>query len=321
MNQASVVDIDAASGVVRGQSWVSLYSPRHQRFSVEIVPERFKSADPRRVTATPPQKKPASYQLCWTGAPENSVGGLYRAAGASSEGRRYALAPGQSRIENLPVQQWSTRGLRCDWGDLVETPPVESKLTSSGIGQVAGTITHYLPGRLEDCLLVVGGWAYYPKNEARSLEPGVAWQPAGPRGTPRELKALLTGERRTRYTRKGAVDSEVVTSVEPWNPLSRDLFDVLRMITFHQAAGGVEYTGLNHAPLRDLELTQLTQLGRGVLIGRLETPAAQVLIDGQTPVALNQSTFVRLVVPVVQLDRAAPNVIPKLNEPSTPPSL
>lgn len=314
INEIDVVDLDVATGVVRGQSWVLLYSPEHRRFAVEVVPESFESglAAGRGAEVTLP-----AVQLYWTGMPENAVGGLYRAAGAASEGRRYALAPGQKRLENLPVLQWSTRGLRCDWQDQLDSPPVQSQLQSSGIGQVTGTITHQLPGTLEDCLLVVGNWAYFPKNESRSLEPGVAWQPAGPRGTQRELKALLTGEKRTRYTRKGQVDSEVLTSLESWNPLSRDLSDIMRMITFHQAAGGTEYSGLKHAALRDLELTPLTLLGRGVLIGRLETPVARVQVDGQPADVGHRTTFVRLVVPVVQLDRAAPNVIPKLNEPTT----
>jgi hypothetical protein len=87
------------------------------------------------------------------------------------------------------------------------------------------------------------------------------------------------------------------------------------MITFHEAVGGDRYTGLSNSLLADLEMTGLVQSGRGVLIGELEQPLSQTVVNQQATPASRQLTLVRLVIPVEQIDRAAPNQLPKFNEP------
>ena len=131
---------------------------------------------------------------------------------------------------------------------------------------------------------------------------------------------MLTGERRTRIERKGRMEPDIVTSEQPYDRQSTDLVEIARMLTLHQAAGGERYTGLNNAPLRGLELTSLSQLGRGVLIGRLEIPGAKWKLNGQETPATRQMTLVRLVLPVEQIDREAPKLIPKLGEPNVTPT-
>jgi hypothetical protein len=91
------------------------------------------------------------------------------------------------------------------------------------------------------------------------------------------------------------------------------------MITFHETVGGERYTGLSNSLLSDLELTALVQAGRGVLIGELEQPLSQVVVNQQDLPATRQLTLIRLVIPVEQVDRAAPNQLPKFNDP--PPSV
>ncbi|MCY2966700.1 MAG: hypothetical protein NT069_24240, partial [Planctomycetota bacterium] len=249
INQTDVVDIDSASGIARGRSWVSLYNPEHERLQVEITPRPpFTLATNDGATS---EGTPISH-LNWVGSPENAIGGYYREPGFSSGGQRYSFSSESGTIDNLPVLQWSTRGVRAEWQARVEGSVLTSRLKSNGFSQVTGTITHNLPGVLEDCLLVVGGWAYFPKNDDRSLAPGVAWQPAGGQSRQRELRALLTGERRTRKEQVGKIDGELVTSLAPYDSLGRDPMDILKMISFHQSAGGGEYTGLTHSALRDL---------------------------------------------------------------------
>jgi hypothetical protein len=304
-NQLDLFDFDMASNSVRGRSWVSLYSPENRRFSIAMERALFASEETgaagRETT------------LCWSGVPENSVSGIYRAGGASLGGRPYRFAEGNSAVENLPIPQWSTKTLCAAWSGQTAGQLIECKLESAGAGQLAGTITHHLPAPLEDCLFIVGGWAYFPSGEKGRIPPDVPWQPGGSQSRARDLKALLTGERRRRRT-KDKWDTEVLTTTVPYNPLSQELGDLIQMISFHQVAGGNEYTGLGHAPLRQLELTPLMNLGRGILLGRISVPAAHVEIDGQSADSGQSLTFVRLVVPVHSVEQGPADSLPKPDE-------
>jgi hypothetical protein len=53
-------------------------------------------------------------------------------------------------------------------------------------------------------------------------------------------------------------------------------------------------------------------VGLGVLIGRLDLPASSVELNGVARPATRQTTLVRLVIPIEQIERASPNQLPKL---------
>jgi hypothetical protein len=309
VNQVGLIDVDVDSQIVRGRTWVALYSPVHGRYDVAVRPLR--SVTHRAGDAG--SQGPAA-TLHWTAPPERAIGGLYRSGAAALTGAAYQCTQGGESFERLPVQQWSTKGLCAEWRDTAAHALVDSRLRTSGIGQVSGTIAHHLPGPLEDCLLVVGGWAYMPVDQQghrAALAPNAVWQPAGPNGRLRDLKALLTGEKKTKLAR-GKLDAEILTSFEAYNPLDHDDASLVPMLTFHSIAGGAEYTGLAHSALRDLELTGLLPLGRGVLLGRIAAPAAEVQVDGRGVAPARHATWVRLVVPVEQVERVVPNMLPKV---------
>ncbi|MFN0051427.1 MAG: hypothetical protein ACKV0T_04505 [Planctomycetales bacterium] len=295
-NQLDLIDFDTTTQSYRGRTWVSLYSPENARYSVAVEPG---AANPGAIA--------------WMGVPENSVSGIYRPGGAVVHGRSYQFAEQSTAVENVPILQWSTKSLEAEWTPRFETSLLDCRLDSAGAGQLTGSITHHLPQPLEECLLVVGGWAYAPTAPNGRLDPGVPWQPGGPQGRARDLKALLTGESRTRKD-ADSLRTEILTTTVPYNPLDVDRVDLVRMISFHQAVGGSEYTGLGHAPLRMLEMTHLMQLGRGILLGRMKSPTARVVIDGQSSEPADGMTFVRLVVPVQHRDRARSAIIPKAGE-------
>jgi hypothetical protein len=307
-NQFDLVDFDALSKTVRGRSWVSVYSPENRRFAVavESSAEVLRPVEIRGSTAARPR-------LSWSGVPENSVSGVYRSGGNSLGGRPFRFAVEDVSVENLPVLQWSTKSLSAEWQFDSDDRVIEGQIESAGAGQLTGALTHHLPATLEDCLFVVGGWAYAPVGDKSRIAPGVPWQPGGPQARARDLKALLTGERRTRQE-KDKLHVEVLTTTSPYDPLNRNDVDLIQMLSFHQAAGGSDYTGLANAALRDLELTHLMELGRGILVGRVSRGAARVRIDGATPAPTDGTTFVRIVIPVKHRDRNLSATIPKLGE-------
>jgi hypothetical protein len=268
-----------------------------------------------------PSGRTPAVQISWVAPPESAVGGIYRSGAASVGARSYRFSPLAADIENVPVAQWSTKSLSAVWYDDLQKPVVDCRLESFGAGQLKGTVTHHLGVPLEDCLLVVNGWAFIPKTADATLESGFAWKPSGDTVSQRDLKALLTGEKQTRRNKEDAFQtdkSDITTTIEPYNSLSRNRAQQVAMLTFHEAAGGTEYTGLGNAALRELEMTDLMQLGRGVLIGRLPSTAARIIVDGRPVQPTGQSTWVRLVLPVVQSERAVEKSVPKLNDPPPP---
>ena len=304
-NQFDLVDIDTASGLRRAQSWFSLYSPEHRRFSVAVKPADQAAAKRDSASAS---EHPVT---TWLGPPENAVGGIYRSGAGSFASRSYRIT--ESGVAGLPVPQWSTRTLTTAWDDTLASA-VDCRLETFGAGQLKGTIAHHFDFPLEDCLLAVGGWAYMPTTENATLAPHVEWRPSGNTVRQRDLRALLTGERRTRRNKNDDFSSDILATTEVYNPVGRDRSQIVRMLTFHEAAGGTEYTGLANAALRRLELTEIMQLGRGILIGRLPQASAHISIDGAEVHPSGTATWVRIVLPVVQSERAPEKTIPKASE-------
>jgi NifB/MoaA-like Fe-S oxidoreductase len=120
----------------------------------------------------------------------------------------------------------------------------------------------------------------------------------------------MTGLRQTRRT-SANYREEVESSTEAYDPLSHEPGTLVTMCTFHDEAGGTEYTGLTHRALRELDLTELMRLGRGILIGRMRAPTARVLVDGVEREPADRATFVRIIVPVRQIDASPAKHIPK----------
>lgn len=305
VNAVDVVDIDASTKAVCERTWLSLYSPDAQRYAVSLEPA------PGFVPGDAASQAERHSQLTWLAPPENTIGGLYRNAGVGSGGKAYRFSATAPLVENLPVLQWSTRSLYVESQFELADSLVDAQLEAEGAGQIRGTIAHRLPVALEDCLLVVGGWAYRPRDEAAAIAPGRPWQPGGSQARRRELRALLTGETKERREKGDKLNStEVFTTTAAYDPLSRDWGDLVRIASFYAAAGEREYTSLGNAGLNDLDLTNLMRLGRGVLIGRIKREPSLIEIDGQPASPETRETFVRFVVPVQHRERKVERVLP-----------
>jgi hypothetical protein len=307
INQFDLIDVDAASGTTRNTTWTSLYSPEHRRFSVSVEPS----------AGGNPLKTLAPVEMAWMAVPENAVGGLYRTGAGSFGGRSYRFSADAASVENVPVMHWSTKSLSATWSDELQKPVVDCHLENLGPGQLRGNVTLLLDEPLEDFMLVANGWAYLPTATTSALKPGVEWQIQGGGKTVRNLKSLLTGEKLTRRE-KGeksvSATTEITTTIEPYHPLGRNRSQQVAMISFHEATGGSGYTGLTNLALRNLELTDLMQLGRAVLIGRIAKSPARVVVDGAPVTPASQSTWVRFVLPVASKEYIPDKLIPKASE-------
>ena len=308
LNQVDVVDIDAVTGVARVRTWASIYSPETRRYQAEIRPADWLM--PPQNSAEEAAGQPP--RIVWYGVPEATYGGMYRSGGFEISRPQYAFAPQASAVQNMPVQVWSTRGLTADWQSSGEGL-VSSDLTSTGAGQLSGTISHNLGVPIGDWMLAYGNRAYLPRvlradEEPRPLAPGDVLTPANKqRVSARELASHLTGTTATRVAGRRKGEEEILIKpadydpLNPRHPIEESVAQIIRMVTFHQAAGGPGYTGLTNAMLGELDLSELVlDLDRAVLFGRIDVPAATILLGGEPVEPSRRSTFVRIVLPVTR---------------------
>lgn len=148
VNKLDVVDIDAATGRVYGTTWLALFSPRIDRYSLTV------QSHPQWAEAT-------DTVIGWWGAPRGPRAGLLP--------RQYRWlswsASPLATVENVPIQVWSTKAFVALWSGRwpmgqpllttqLEHPPADPQA-------VIGSFTLQLPiPVLTDCVLFYAGQAY-----------------------------------------------------------------------------------------------------------------------------------------------------------------
>ena len=302
--QLNLLDLDAASGGLRSQSWTVLYGAQSQRYSFDVRPV---------VPGEAASDHSIQSSLCWLSEPESSPGGMYRQSGLAGSRASYSLSPGSEAaggevgVSRLPLPQWSTKAFRSSWQTDLKGL-VESKLESTGPGRLRGSLQHHFPVPIDNVIVVYQSRIYFPRGRQRAIAPFQDWEPGGPLTQQRDLRGFLTGTSAQRVELSKS-RSEIQFRTQPYDPASTNLTDLVRMLTFHEGAGGRTYTGLAHELWTAVELSPLLAVDRAILVGEVQLPVNQLSLrsgDDSTsqPVKTTESTFVRLVLPVkkVQLD-------------------
>lgn len=240
-SSASVIDIDAVSGTVRGSGWFGVWSPKNTFLDVTAAPS----------TALGIASSDAAISWfadagCGLGATDAPVPHPSLAA------KNYAYGPTAATLTAAPIAAFSSRLFEAEWTGRPDGPPVTAALALEAQGTLRGTLVHHLPFALEDCVLVHAGWLY----SVGRLGPGDAFDPAAGRG-PRSLASALT--RRTQNK-----DRDVVVR---WDTASADVGAILEIAGFHAAAGGSGYTSLESGRLGRLDFSRQLEVGRAVLVG------------------------------------------------------
>lgn len=303
LNQFDVIDVDQKSGTVRTRSYYTIYSPESRRYHAVVTPRNEHwNPIPAESGGTPPLPPDVEPSVTWSGIPENVFGGMYRSGGIELGRPEYRLAPKAAAVENLPVAIWSTKSLHAEW-DFTDRGLVESDLKSTGSGQLSGWVKHSLPGAIDDWIVAYANRVFRPletgpRARMSAILPNQMWDPNGPRVYQRELRGFLTRTTAKRVAAGLGQGEDILVEQAPYDPLSLEPVDLMRMITFHQAAGGTAYTGLENHSLQQLDLSPLLWLDRAVLFGRIELPASELALDGKDIPPTRHFAFVRLVLPV-----------------------
>ena len=315
VNQFHFINVDTATATVRSRLWTNLYSP----VTTSVAAVEASTVLPGSTEEIASRRSLPS----WSGTPETAFGGMYRPAGIDIGRSAYTLAndfpqTAVAAVKSLPLVQWTSKELVTE-GSGAATTLVESDLISSGSGRLTGTLTHRLPGALEDWLLVFGN-RVYRQSKLRDdpvtipLPTRQLWRVEQPNVFQRELRPYLTGQI-TIATREGAGQHANISHRQTqYDPLSLDASSFARALTFHDEAGASKYTGLTNRLLEEEDLSHLVRLGRAVLFGRLNGSASSLaLSDRHAPSTSvpksvkpdREWTFVRLILPVTKVSEAS----------------
>ncbi|MEW4487455.1 hypothetical protein AB1L42_05205 [Thalassoglobus sp. JC818] len=304
--QMEVVDVDATIGTVRGRSWFNLYSPTSSRYDTHAIVDFGEALSDDNVDFT---------LTSWVERPESGYRGMYRSGGLDSQKPAYSVSDLGDEVFDLPIRVWSTGSVASEWEAGVDMKTlVSSDLYDRGNGRLQGSISHELPGEIQDWFLAYDNFAYSPRTTSgeglQPLKPGETFQLDLARTN--ILRGVLLRIRTS--TRQGKVSTKVDGQVdrERYDPFSRDAYDIMRILTFYTVTGGREYSTLSNQSLEELDLSQQIELGKAVLFGRMERGATNYNINGEAPEYEDRATIVRIILPV-QVDAAALNAPPDPN--------
>jgi len=291
--QISVTDFDLTTNEVSTTAWLNFYSPSTMRSQVNVG------------SANVIQGETKIQQTGWVERPERGFRGMYR-AGQGNVLAEYHYSVDRETIVDLPTQQWSSGSVRGDWlakADLGSL--IQADLREVGAERLSGTLSHELPFEIEDWLIAYGNFAYFP----RARDPkGFSFQAGESRNIQalqgKLFRAILTGLTQTSAVREKGKEDTLVNR-QTYDPQGKNPFELLRMASFHELAGGSAYTTMTNQSLGDLEVTQLLSLNRAVLWGRLQPQIVNFEINGKAvPLELDES-YIRIIIPVAKKERTS----------------
>jgi hypothetical protein len=286
VHQSDLVEVDAASGRLRGTTWLNVFSPRTEAFNLSLQPRALDGGSLVDNRAW----------IAWLGLPGGGLGGMNpRTADPAMWREPYDFSPSLDALHGVPIQVWSTKSLTAQWTATTAAFPRASLTDDNRL--LTGAVTNTLGFPLEDCLLAYGRFVY----EVGTIGPGGSAE-VGPMTRRSELKTLLTGWKVV----AGKVGDKYRQETTPYDQSSADVPYILRMMMFYEAAGGRRYTGLWNTYQDFVDVSTLLMTDRAILMtqqpsgGKDSLGGATLLRDGK-PLAGTQDehiTMYRFVFPV-----------------------
>ncbi len=263
VNQVDVVDIDLDAALVRGTSWLRLYSPANGKLNLSLQP----AIEAGELAQSP------GMLFGWQGLPGKGLGGMDDNSRLTVGGPSYEIdnisppgEPSQMEVKSLPVaHQRDERAVR----PLVVQAELDAdyELQSNRSKLLNGNVVNPLPVRLTGCVLYHDRWAY----NLGTLEPGQQ-KPVNDDLNYLNVKWMLT--------ERTVVEGDQRTDL--WDHAMRDdVPKLMRMMMFHEAAGGRAHTALVHRYHGFIDLSRHLAADRAILVGRAEAPATTLIADGQ----------------------------------------
>jgi hypothetical protein len=166
INKMDLVDIDLVEGEAGGarsygQTWLTLFSPRIQLYTVGLEP-----ASPDWAAAGEAGKPNASVLVSWLGRPDSGFGGTDRGRSQTLFRRSYDYDTDARSLKGVPIQVWSSKSFTARWEaplDAKHLPfradlshPSDAEYPKGNPKSLAGSVTNQLPIALEEAWLIYG---------------------------------------------------------------------------------------------------------------------------------------------------------------------
>ena len=285
INRIEVVDVDETSGTLRGTSMMSVFSPQIARYDITLTPGLAATGGWQSVSGARTQ---ADRNATFFGTPESGFQGMNGGGSGGLFGRRgyRYTSPRAEGLAEVPIQVWSMKTFLSQWLAAGQSP-LTTELTATG-GVLVGSIENTLDEPLRDVQV------FYQERvwSVPKLDPGVPVDLAGVKDRP--VASFLSG-----------------LSMDPNRDNSRagilndGVRDVVMGMMFDRRAAGSGGNRLGSHYLAELDLSDLLDLDRVIVVGRLERPGGRLWLnqkpeDDAEPAApdgeMRTNTFLRIVV-------------------------
>lgn len=301
INQVNLVDVDVKSGLVRGTTWVNVFSPRTADYDLTLQPRLDKDAAGDVISASDATSPGADSEvlLSWLGMPGPVYGGMGRNnPGPQLFSGSYDYSPNLNAMIGVPIQVWSTKSFSGRWHFHAKSR-VEADLSMDKWGVTEGSLTSKLAFPLSNALLLCGDWVYEISGD---VKPGETYHFKP--GAQRSLSDLL----KDYHIKQGSERNSYVQTSRPWDASSYEVPIIVRQMMFDEAAGGDRYTGLLNRYQAFADLSDHLQMDQAILVGMVEGrdrsgAIAADLLNGQKSMNGPQDkhwTFYRFVFPVAK---------------------
>ena len=299
INRLQLLDYDGSSQFSRVRTDLAVYARDAQRFDIEFPATLTETNHSRGESSSPAP-------LRWFAPPETTFGGLDREAAGSLFRPAYEVSPNREGTSPVAVRDVPllAHGARSFVGEelAVATQIFEADLNSSTRGVLSGRVINRHTSPIVNYVIAFEDRVYKPIDDQDVWQPGEALTFDRRRFEVLELKSLLTRPVVKKVQRgEGSTSIDVIRTQTAYDPANDDLNFILRTLTFHEAAGGENYTGLANTVRQRDDFSSLLMLGRAVIVGQLQSPELHARALGRGGREFQPTAswgFVRAVLPV-----------------------
>jgi hypothetical protein len=283
INSAQIVDVDASSGLVVGRLWSHVYCGSARQLDVTVQATR----------------GAASPFVDWQGLPGRGLGGLSTELNTDRGMPPYKITMdgnSGSQMEGVGVPSAGTKAVFASWQDSTQLVASSSLSEIPGVDQLQGQLVNPLDVDLWEPMLIYHNWYYglisrIPAGGSIAISFDTI---------PKDLSRRLNG--------RTSVDG--TESIKKWNPADRQSIDrLLELMMFHKASAGVTFSSLAHRFQPHVDYSNLLEIDRAILVGRVEQPWARVAVKAAGETSAESSLSVsadmdrvwcRIAIPVKQ---------------------
>lgn len=289
LNRVEVVDVDVGSRTLRGSAFVSIFSPRIDRYSLWMEPGLGAAGTWAELGMGRDQ---TDLNASWMGTPESyAFRGVGNGGGAGLLGRRgYAYdGPTARGLRGVPIQVWSVKAFTGRWlaqADKIATIDLRPREVF-----LSGSVVNHLDVPLEDATLFFG--EYLDRLGTIPAKGSIIVR--GERPLP--IKGNLVG---------GGIDQlrrNAATAGQMSQVNARDI--VLPILFAGKMPETAQYVPSRY--LRDLDLSDHLGLGQAILLARVSQEGSRLWLNqppnpdtqpAPVPGVVRTETYIRLLIDV-----------------------